>query len=123
MSKIEIDFFELAFLAETCIPPTPIARGVFWDRLINDIYHLLTDNERKRLFEWIIKNNRFDKNNKDCQWFYARFNPQNQYEVSCFYKGKPDVIKAFLKDDLYWTNKTTSIIPEYIKLVTKIIKK
>lgn len=29
MAKITIDFFELAFLAESCIPPRPIARASF----------------------------------------------------------------------------------------------
>ena len=30
MSTFEIDFFELAILAEACIPPRPIARAMFW---------------------------------------------------------------------------------------------
>lgn len=120
MAEIKIDFFELAFLAETCIPPTPIARSMFWDRLINEIYHQLNDNERQRLFEWMKRSDRFKLENEDCQWFYARYNPDNQYEVSCFYKGSPQVVKAFMKDELYRTNKTTHISPEYIKSATKL---
>ena len=30
MSTFQIDFFELAFLAEACIPPVPIARASFF---------------------------------------------------------------------------------------------
>lgn len=120
MAEIKIDFFELAFLAEACIPPRPIARAMFWQRLINEIYHQLTDDERKRMFEWMNRNDNFRLEEEDCQWFYARFNPENQYEVSCFYKGKPQVVKAFWKDDLYRTSMTTHIDPQYIKSATKI---
>jgi hypothetical protein len=123
MAQITIDFFELAFLAETCIPPKPIARGCFWNRLINEIHNQLSINERERLFDWITKKDQFDKNNEDCQWFYARFNPQNQYNVSCFYKGKAEVVQCFLKDGKFWTSKTTNINPQYIKESIKILIK
>jgi len=33
MESFQIDFFELAFLAEACIPPRPIARMMFWQHL------------------------------------------------------------------------------------------
>ena len=120
MAQIKIDFFELAFLAEACIPPVPIARGVFWDRLINDIHNDLSIEERKRLFDWITQNNRFNKEIEDCQWFYARFNPENQFNVSCFYNGKAGVIECFRKDEKYWTSKTRNINEEYIKSIEKI---
>lgn len=59
MAQITIDLFELAFLSEACIPPRPIARASFWDRLINEIYNQLSANERERLFDWITKNDLF----------------------------------------------------------------
>ena len=42
-NKFNIDFFELCFLAEACIPPRPIARAMFWDTLINEHYYNLTE--------------------------------------------------------------------------------
>lgn len=120
MAKIEIDFFELAFLAEVCIPPVPIARNAFWNRLINDIYHQLSDDERERLFEWITKSYSFNLENEDCVWFYARYNPKNQFNVQCFHNGEAGVHKAFLKDGKYHTSINRFISPDYIKSVTRV---
>lgn len=123
MAQITIDFFELAFLAESCIPPRPIARASFWHRLINEIHNQLSVNERKRLFEIIIKNPSFNKENEECQWFYARFNPKNQFLVSCFHEGKASTIQCFRKDDSYWTSKTRFVNEQYIKSVEAIFEK
>lgn len=78
IKRFKIDFFELAFLSEACIPPVPIARQAFWDRLIDEIYDQLNQNERDMLFRWITKNKRFDKNNKDCERFYYKFTPRHR---------------------------------------------
>jgi hypothetical protein len=123
MAQITIDFFELAFLAESCIPPRPIARSSFWHRLINEIHNQLSVNERERLFEIIVKNTFFDKENEECQWFYARFNPKNQFWVSCFHEGKASTIQCFRKDDSYWTSKTRFVNEQYIKSVEAIFEK
>lgn len=56
MSKFKIDFFELLFLAEACIPPSPIARATFWQNLTNVYYEQMTDNERSRLFSFMNRN-------------------------------------------------------------------
>lgn len=117
MSTFKIDFFELSFLAEACIPPVPIARGVFWKRLINEIYYDLTDNERERLFGWITRNHNFSLDNEDCQWFYARFNPKNQFNV--FYNGVELYNESFLKDGKYYTNMDRYIDAQYIKSVVR----
>jgi hypothetical protein len=118
--RYNIDFFELLFLAQTCIPPVPIARATFWHRLINEIYYDMSDDECNRLFDSITTNRSFKKENEDCQWFYARFNPNNQYILSCFHKGKVKEITCFKKDDKYWTQINRSINENYIKSVTKI---
>jgi len=34
MNKFEIEFDELCFLTEACIPPVPIARAMFWEDMI-----------------------------------------------------------------------------------------
>lgn len=116
----KIDFYELAFLTEACIPPVPIGRYSFWKRLIDEIYYDLDKIEREGLFNWIQRTSKFDKSNEDCQWFYARFNPDNQYIAQCFYDGKPQSIKCFKKDEKYWTSTTRSIIEEYITNVVKL---
>ncbi len=118
--KIELDVFEIAFLAEACIPPVPIARAMFWERMINEIYDKLNDDERAKIFEWICKESKFNKEHQECQWFYARYNPNNQFEVDCFFNGKVGTHKCFRKDDKYWVNRSKNINPEYIKEVRKL---
>lgn len=120
MAKFEIDFFELSFLAEACIPHTPIARAMFWKRLINSIYKDLTIQQRKDLFTWMNNNSKFqyslDNGNEDCLLFNARFNPDNQYVVET---KSGDTIRAFLLDGKYHTKINTFVSPDMIKEVTK----
>lgn len=119
-TDFQIDFFELSFLAEACIPPRPIARAMFWDRLIDELYHKMTDNERARLFEWMNRNDQFKLTNEGCQLFYARFNPNNQYIVTTLYNGITEKIRCFKRDDKYWISKQRSVNETYIKDVEKI---
>jgi hypothetical protein len=118
-NKFTIDFFELAFLAESCIPPRPIARACFWERLINEIYLQMSDFERGRLHEWILRCPNFNLENKDCAWFHARFDPNNQYLVHYRTERESGEMNCFLKEGKYWTKKNTWISDEFIKRVEK----
>ncbi len=119
MSTFNIDFFELSFLAEACIPPVPIARGTFWQDLINKHYYTMTDGERSRLYTWILKNMRFDIANGDCLMFELRFNPDNQYLVQTKHKGAKETHEAFKVGGLYHVSTSTHIEPKYITEVHK----
>ncbi len=116
MSKFTIDFFELAFLAESCIPPQPIARTTFWYDLIDKHYHSMLPSERKHLFEWITSVPSFSKENEDCQLFYARFNPDNQYLVYTHVA----ILDCFRFNDRYHTSRNSSIVESYIIKTEKI---
>jgi HSP90 family molecular chaperone len=113
MSIFTIDYFELAFLAEACIPPRPIARSVFWDSLINKHYNSMSNHERNHLFVW-LKKSIDGRRNEEIDLFYARFDPQNQFKVFCDYKGKQEVKDCFYYKNHYHTDKNTSIVEEYI---------
>lgn len=119
MSTFTIDFFELLFLSENCIPPQPIARTMFFENLSGIYYHKMSKDERKRLFDFITKQDGFDKRNEYCRLFFARFNPENQYEVTTIYNGKTETHKAFRFNDIYHTSKYTSINSDYITNVIK----
>ena len=54
MSEFKIDFFELMFLAEVCIPQVPIARAMFFENMSDTYYHQMSPDERIKAFEWII---------------------------------------------------------------------
>lgn len=116
----EIDFFELAFLVEACIPPVPIARFLLWEKVIDTYYHKMSRRQKNELFTWITTNKKFKKENEHCRLFYARFNPNNQWSVLAFHNGKVGVHDCFKMDDEYYTSPTRKISEEYIKSVNKI---
>lgn len=119
-NRFNIDFFEFSFLVETCIPPKPIARAMFWSDVIDKYYHVLTEEEREKLYEWINKNPSFQyslkNNNEDCLVFNARYNPENQYKVKTLYKNKEEIIDCFKFNDKYHTSINTSINEDYMLL-------
>lgn len=119
MTKITIDFFEFAFLVEACIPPRPIARTMFWHRVIDSIYHQLTPDERTKLYEWILRSpsftHSFEKGNEDCEIFEARYNPNNSWDITTNFNGEVKVIEdAFWYRGRYHTGMSTSIVEDYI---------
>lgn len=120
MSEFKIDFFELCFLAEACIPAVPIGRACFWEKLINHHYFELSKDESNKFFEWICKNSRFDLENEACKLFYDRFNPDNQYTVKTLYEGIEKVYDCFLHNGKYHISKTQSV---YEKCIIDIKKK
>lgn len=123
MSKFEIDFFELAFLAEACIPQVPIARAMFWQHLTDKYWDQMTEYERDQLFDWMNRNERYKESlekHEDTQVFHARFNPDNQYKVYTTFNRKDTSHRTFKMDGLYYTKRQQWIDPEYITKVEKI---
>jgi hypothetical protein len=117
MSTFTIDFFELAFLAEACIPPRPIARTMFWQDLTNKYWGQMTEGERIHMFEWLQKNWQYEeslKTQEDTQIFHARFNPDNQYTVKTNYLDKEETHRAFRMGERYYITSSSWIADEYI---------
>jgi hypothetical protein len=126
MSTFTIDFFELAFLAEACIPPRPIARAMFWQNLTNVYWHQMTEGERAHIFEWLNKNPWYPESlekQEDTQIFHARFDPDNQYMVKINHNGVEEERRAFKRIDRYYVGTTTFIADEYIVEANKFIPK
>lgn len=115
-----IDFFELLFLAEACIPPKPIARAMFWKDLINKHYKKMSIQERAKMFDFISQNESFKRamNNeeKEAICFYNRFNPDNQYEIVM---NDDLVYEAFKHNDKFYVDDITYAPFEHIKSVNK----
>jgi len=126
MSTFQIDFFELAFLAEACIPPRPIARAMFWQSLTDKYWYEMTEGERIHLFEWMWKNGVYEdslEKEEDTQVFHARFDPDNQYMVKTNYEGKEEERRTFKMGDRYYIDSKSFISEEYIISVEKFIPK
>ncbi len=127
MSTFQIDFFELAFLAEACIPPRPIARAMFWQSLIDKYWEQMTEGERIHLFEWMQKSWVYEESlekEEDTQVFHARFNPDNQYIVNVDWEdGAIGKYRAFKIGDRYYTGRNKWVAEEYITSIEKFTPK
>ena len=124
MSTFKIDFFELAFLAEACIPPRPITRAVFWQSLTSKYWYEMTEGERAHLFEWMQKSWVYEESlneEEDTQVFHARFNPDNQYAIKVDYNGEMSEYRAFKLNDNYYIDRNRWVADEYIVSVKKLI--
>lgn len=112
-----IDFYELCFLAEACMPPSPIARTSFWQSLTSRYWEYMTEAQRASMYGWISRTHRYDTSNDDIKLFDARFNPGNQYKLlSTLHE---DEYRAFLMDGKYYVSHNTFIPEEYIKTVER----
>ena len=126
MSTFTIDFFELAFLAEACIPPRPIARTMFWQSLTTHYWAQMTEGERAHLFEWLQKNWMYEESlekEDDTKVFHARFDPDNQYTVKVDYMGDENEYRAFKMNDRYYISHNSWITKEHITSVEKFTPK
>ena len=134
MSTFTIDFFELAFLAEACIPPRPIARAMFWQDLTRKYWAQMTEGERIHLFEWMNRNDWYKESlekEEDTKIFHARFDPENQYMVEYAGNNHMGVERAFKRHgseaegftNRYYVGLSTYIPEEYIVSVKKFTPK
>lgn len=130
MSNFTIDFFELSFLAEACIPPRPIARTVFWQNLTRVYWERMSEGERISLFRWMNRNPYYEeslKKEQDTQVFHARFDPSNQYTIKVNYQDELKEYRAFKRHgseqdsftNRYYVGHDTFIDEEYIVEVNK----
>jgi hypothetical protein len=103
------------------MPPKPIARTVLYKNVIDFYYNQLNSEERKTLFNWITESSNFDTSESLNQWFYARYNPDNQYKVTGKYmKDEHEIYNCFLKDGRYYLKIDNWISSEYITNIEKI---
>ena len=134
MENFKIDFFELAFLAEACIPPRPIARTVFWQNLTKVYWEQMSEPQRAHIFDWIQRNTYYPEsltNEVNTKIFHARFDPDNQYMVKTKYNDEEKEYRAFKRHgseeegftNRYYVGHDTFIPEEYIVEVKKFTPK
>ena len=122
--RFNIGFFEFSFLVTSTIPPRPIARAMFWQKVIDKYYNVLTQTERDNLFEWVNREYSMEKGledgNEDCLLFNARYDKDNQYTVSTLFEGEESIINCFLWQNKYHTTTSQSIVEKYITNIEKL---
>lgn len=122
-TRFVIDFFELSFLAEACIPPRAIARTSFWLNLTDKYWYQMTEEERAHLFDWLGRNDNYKKSletEEDTKLFHARFNPDNQFTVTTELYGTVNKHQAFKWKDGYYLGSMSKLNDEYITDIEKI---
>ena len=119
MGKFNIDFFELLILAEACIPPVPIARGVLWARLTEEFYNKLTQSERNTMHTVMQRHMNYDLKNEDILLFEHRYNKDFQYIITTNYNAETKQILCFKHNNKYCTSKNKSILEKYITKIEK----
>jgi hypothetical protein len=117
--KFVIGFFELMFLTEACLPQSTIARHSFFMDVINIYYHIMSWEQRKHTFQWIGK--KLNMEYEESQIFYARFNPDNQFNLNTSYQGKKENVEAFLLNGNYYISSSQRVNNDYIKSVEKMV--
>lgn len=120
MTTFRIDFFELMFLAESVIPPNPIARSVCFSDFSEKHYHKMTLDERFQFFEHVQKYPKFTLENEDCRHFFARYNPKNQYRVIVAYNEEITIVDCYFFDEEYRTGRNRFVSREYITKVVRV---
>lgn len=120
--RFVIDFFELAFLTEVCLPPSTIARYSFFMNVIDRYYHNMSWEQRKHLFEWIGK--KLNMEHEESQIFYARYNPDNQFKIVIKKDLKKtseiEIVETFLFKEFYWVSSNQKVNNDYIHSIEKI---
>jgi hypothetical protein len=115
----KIDFIFLLNYAKYCIPPTSPFQESFFESLSENYYNQFSKEERKRMFDTIVKNESFSLDNQACVLFHNRFNPNNQYLVS----AKKDLLnETILCYDHYGQmhiSKNVSVQEKYIIKIEK----
>lgn len=118
IGKFVIDFFELAFLTEACLPKSTIARHCLFMNTIDRYYFQMTWEQRKHFFEWITP--KLNMEYEESKMFYARYNPENQYLVKTSYEGKEEDVEAFLFEKKYMITSSRRINQDYILSIDKL---
>ena len=132
--KVNLDIFEMYYLLESCFRGSHLRTDTI-ERFVDEWYGLFTPEQRENLYEWILRdiyNGNFKPDSRLCGAdvkFMARFNPDNQYEVTAqipVEKGNGMNVKntiwkreAFMVDGKYYTGSNRYVSPEFITEIKK----
>lgn len=135
LMNIELDIFEMYYLLESCFRGSHLRTQTIY-RFVDEFYVWFSPEERKNLHDWIVRDiydGKFEPRSQLCgadRVFMARYNPDNQYEVTVREPVRPNNGKnvgaviwerqVFLLDGKYYVSSRTYIDNESIIEITKI---
>lgn len=116
-----ITFHELVLITKTTTSSTDLASRKFFESVIDKHYQNMSNVQREHMFDVVTNLLHFDIKNLLNQIFYARFDPQNQYQVSYLEDGKKISKRTFLRDGKHYYNSIEFIYPDTIVSADRII--
>lgn len=117
---MRIDYFEFTVLVEASWHAGTILRHTIMAKAINVWYHDLRPKDREAAYNFF---NRIMADSKDLEIqkrFFARFNPNNQYEVKTKFNGLTVWTDTYRFEDKYWINTSSHLNEDYIITVNKL---
>lgn len=133
--RANLDFFEMYCLLESCFRGSHLRTDTI-RRFVDEFYVWFSPEERKNLHDWILRDiydGKFEPRSQLCgadRVFMARYDPDNQYEVTVREPVCPDNGKnvaaviwereVFLLDGKYYINSKTYIDNGSVTRITKI---
>ncbi len=118
-NPITIDIYELMKLLDSSYHSSTILSATIMDKFIGEWYECLDDNERERIF-YYAKNTLQDSGEEIFNRFLARYDPDNQYRVTCQDGDKKEARDMYLYEDRYWDGTRTFAPEELIINVEKL---
>ena len=113
--KMEIDFFEILRLTESCFGNST-GVGMGFIAKVTNRYDSFSKQEQEQIFKMLCGLKRFTRNTYD-ERLLARYNPDNQYMVETKNEG---ALSAFKYKDVYHVNHDWRIFQDEIVKIEKI---
>ena len=126
MANITIDYFESTKLLEVALYSHTAVCGTIKEKFIHEWYDCYNAREKKAFYDWLLRT--FDRQgnhesiNEEVDRILARYNPDNQFMVTCR-KGKLEqAVSTYLFNGIYYTGKPRNqqCEPSTIKKIVKI---
>lgn len=117
----EIPFHELVLLTRMTLSSTDLVSREFFESVIDRHYQKMNNQQREHLFDVVTNLLHFDKNNLLNQIFYARFNPENQYQVTYWEGGEKTYKRTFMRDGKHYYNSIEFVDPDMVIVADRII--
>lgn len=118
LKDMQIDYFEFLILVDSSWHSGTILRHSVLLKAMDVWYHEMTDNDRARAFEYVTRTQKVE--NETHRRFLARFDPDNQYDVTSEGKGIKGTKRCYLFEGKYWDTVNSFAGEEWIKKVEKV---
>jgi hypothetical protein len=87
--------------------------------VIDRYYFQMILKKREHIFVWITP--KLNMKHQESNFFYATYNPENQYLVKTLCQEKEEDVEAFLFDEKYMFTSVKEINEDYVLSIDKLV--